>query len=233
MRKILLLFLLCILVVLLLGHSKMINKGIPLRHFSEDSSLRKALELPKDHVINDIILLPHMEFSQAEAASIITRIGGLPYRLLEEINNKHIRVRLFTGKLTDNPTANHLKGVVPKGYRSTKTWDDVPGIGGGKVVLVKIGCSERGMGHSSINLELHELAHSIDRHVFDNLRERPEFLNLWNAERRLLFPNSVYMQTYPEEYFAEVFAMYYYSGDSRQELRQKAPITYQYINNLE
>lgn len=232
MRKILLFFLLCILVVLLLGYSKMINKGVPLKHFPENSSLRKALELPEDHVINHIILLPHTEFSQTEAASIITRIGELPYQLLEEVNNKHIRIRLFTGKLTDNPTANHLKGVVPKGYRSTKTWDDVPGIGGGKIVLVKIGCSERGMGHSAINLELHELAHSIDRHVFDNLRERPEFLKVWNAERYSLFPGSAYLQTYPEEYFAEAFAMYYYSSASRQELRQKAPKTYQYINSL-
>lgn len=233
MRKFLLLILLCILAALLIGNSKMMNRGIPLKDFPENSVLRKTLELPEDHLINNIILLPQTDFSQVEAATIITRIGQLPNELLEELNNKQIRIRLFTGKLTDNPTADHLKGVVPRGYRGTKTWDDVPGIGGGKVVLVKIGFSERGMGHSSINLELHELAHSIDRHVFDNLRERPEFLNLWHAERSLLFPESAYLQTYPEEYFAEAFAMFYYSGDSRQELQGKAPTTYQYLKSLE
>ncbi|WP_420535002.1 anthrax toxin lethal factor-related metalloendopeptidase, partial [Bacillus mycoides] len=50
--------------------------------------------------------------------------------------------------------------------RKQLTWDDVPGVGsdiGGKPVMARIGFSERGKGHGSINLELHEIAHAIDR----------------------------------------------------------------------
>ena len=76
-------------------------------------------------------------------------------------------IKLFTGKLTDNPTASHLSGMIPRGYVNNTTWDDVPGLGGSKTVLVKIGASHKGNGHSSVNLELHELAHSIDNYVFN------------------------------------------------------------------
>ena len=49
------------------------------------------------------------------------------------------------------------------------TWDDVPGMGGSHTVFVKIGASDKGNGHGSVNLELHELAHSVDHIVYGDL----------------------------------------------------------------
>ena len=132
-------------------------------------------------------LLPETEFSEKDAASIIASLSKIPYNQLEALKNEKVYIKLFTGKLTDHPSAGHLKGVVPKGYKSGKTWDDVPGMGGGKMVLVKIGHSERGKGHGSVNLELHEIAHSIDRHVYGGLRDSREFLRLWREERLVFF----------------------------------------------
>ena len=75
---------------------------------------------------------------------MISRLDRLPSSLLAKINRNGIVVKLFTGKLTENPTAAHLAGIVPRGYVKQITWDDVPGIGGSKTVLVKIGSSDQG-----------------------------------------------------------------------------------------
>lgn len=210
----------------------MVNKGVPLKNFPENSVLRQTLNLPEDHVLNEMVLLPETVFSETDAASIIASLSRIPYKQLEALKSEEVSIRLFTGKLTDHPSAVHLKGVVPKGYKSGKTWDDVPGMCGGKTVFVKIGHSERGKGHGSVNLELHEIAHSIDRFVYGRLRESRDFLELWKEERVRLFPENNYFQKYPEEYFAETFAMFYYSQASRTKLKSFAPKTYQYIRDL-
>lgn len=221
-----------VLFLTLLGNSKATTDGILLRDYPDSSILKDILQVNQSSVMNEIIILPVEEFDEAEAASIISHIQQLPMSLLTKVEQKKITVKLFAGKLTDNPTADHLKGLIPRGYTSNKKWDDVPGIGGGQVVLVKIGHSEKGMGHGSINLELHELAHSIDRIVYNKLRFDPIFLNIWTNEKYGLFQNQTYLVTLPEEYFAEAFAMFYLNKESRNLLKEKAPATYEYIKNL-
>ena len=80
----------------------------------------------------------------------------------------------------------------------------------------------KGNGHSSVNLELHELAHSIDIYVFNELRYNQDFLEIWNQEKDQLFPGKSYYLTYPEEYFAESFAYYYFGGQYRNELKKES-----------
>lgn len=206
--------------------------GITLGDYPKKSMLYQSIK--GDHslqLLNQIIILPNQPFNQQEVAAIITRINSLPPALLEKVINHGINLKLFTGKLTDNPTASQLAGQVPRGYQSNITWDDVPGIGGSKVVLVKIGCSEKGKGHGSINLELHEMAHSIDRYVYGNMSGSKDFRNIWEKEHEQLFPGNSYF-LYPEEYFAETFAMYYLNKNSRDQLRLKAPATYKFMKNL-
>ncbi|WP_042355353.1 anthrax toxin lethal factor-related metalloendopeptidase [Bacillus rubiinfantis] len=182
-------------------------------------------------LLNDIIVLPAQSFDEQEAAAMIGRIATLPRSILSKLNRNHITIKLFTGKLTDNPTARSLTGKKPRGYKTAITWDDVPGIGGGKVVLVKIGSSEKGKGHGSVNLELHELAHSLDNYVFMNISQTKAFEQAWEQEHNMLFPENSYFQ-YPEEYFAETFAMYYLNKDTNAQLQQKAPKTFEIIKNL-
>lgn len=205
--------------------------GILLGDFSKNSALYQSLTLNYSKSLNDIIVLPKGSFDQQEAANIINRINSLPPSLLQKLNDKGITVKLFIGKLTDNPTASALSGQIPRGYQSKTTWDDVPGIGGSKVVLVKIGCSEKGKGHGSINLELHELAHSIDRYVYDDISQKQEFHDIWEKEHGQLFPGNSYFN-YPEEYFAETFAMYFLNADTKNELKIKAPNTYKFFENI-
>src|SRR5690606_26986283 len=151
----------------------------------------------------------------------------------ERLYDEGVYIKLFTGAITDEPTAAHLKGTKPRGYSENgPLWDNVPGIGGSTVVLVKIGHSEKGSGHGSVNLELHELAHSIDQLVFDSIRDDSRFHSVWQKEVIQIFPERKYFHDYPEEYFAETFALYYLSKESRDYLRNFAPLTYSLIEDF-
>jgi Pro-Pro endopeptidase len=232
MRKISQVILVIFLSFTLLGSSNANIDGILLYEYPKQSLLYNSLDSKSLSLAGQLIVLPEGDFDQTEAAGIISRISLLPDTMLRKAVNSSIKVKLFEGNLTDNPTARHLKGVVPRGYTSKRTWDQVPGIGGSRIVLVKIGSSEKGKGHTSVNLELHELAHSLDRHVYGGIRHEERFLKIWKHESRLLFPGRAYFLDYPEEYFAESFAMFYIGGIPAKLLQEAAPQTYKYIESL-
>jgi Pro-Pro endopeptidase len=212
--------------------SKASEEGLKLSDFDEDSILMKYVTIKPKKQLENIVILPETSFNQKEAAKIVSRLSGLPIPLLEQIDQQGIHVKLFEGKLTDNPTASHLQGIIPRGYQSNTTWDDVPGIGGGKTVLVKIGHSEKGKGHGSVNLELHELAHSIDQYLLKEIKFNRLFLDIWEKERAILFPNHSYFLLFPEEYLAESFALYYLNDQTKDILFKRAPLTYEFISNI-
>jgi Pro-Pro endopeptidase len=213
--------------------SKASFDSIKLGDYPRNSELYQYIKTESSlQQLNKMILLPNSVFDEKEAAGIITRMANLPESLLEKINEQDITLKLFTGKLTDNQTARYLAGQIPRGYNSQSTWDEVPGIGGSQVVLVKIGHSEQGKGHGSVNLELHEIAHSIDNLVFQNVSENKEFQLIWEEERGILFPGNSYFILHAEEYFAETFAMYYLNEETNLQLKKLAPQTYDFFQRL-
>jgi Pro-Pro endopeptidase len=210
------------------------TNGIPLKDFSSITFFINKNQIENYHLLEQMIILPENSFNQSEAINMIQRLNLVHPSILQRLIEENITLKLFNGKLTDEPSAAHLKGITPRGYTNkSKTWDDVPGIGGGKIVLAKIGHSQIGEGHGSLNLELHELAHSLDRHVLNLIREDTIFLKIWKEEANQLFPKREYFLTYPEEYFAESFVMYYLSNESRNELKEKAPLTYELFKKIE
>lgn len=207
--------------------------SIMLGNYPKNSKLYQFINKDSSlQYVNEMIILPKSLFDEKEAASVINRIANLPETLLAKINQKGITLKLFTGKLTDNQTARYLAGQIPRGYHSQTTWDDVPGIGGSQVVLVKIGYSEKGKGHGSVNLELHELAHSIDNLVFQQVSKSKQFQLIWEEERGILFPGNSYFILHAEEYFAETFAMYYLNNETKEQLKNIAPKTYDFFESL-
>ncbi|MDF2790443.1 MAG: toxin [Neobacillus sp.] len=207
--------------------------SITLGDYPRESELYQLINNESNlEQLNEMILLPKSIFDEKAAAGIITRMANLPEPLLDKINDQDITLKLFTGKLTENPTARYLTGQIPRGYKSQTTWDEVPGIGGSQVVLVKIGSSEKGKGHGSVNLELHEMAHSIDKLVFQNVSQNKEFQLIWEEERGILFPGNAYFILHSEEYFAETFAMYYLNDETKLQLKELAPETYEFFQSL-
>ncbi|WP_226530519.1 anthrax toxin lethal factor-related metalloendopeptidase [Metabacillus niabensis] len=185
-------------------------------------------------VVNELILLPSSDFSEKEAIKMIYNIQKVDENILLLAVEESIQVQLFTGPLTNQNGLNDLKNIKPRGYGETDpNWDSVPGMSDNRVVYAKIGHSEFGKGHGSINLELHEFAHAIDRYVFHYVRFDPVFINIWKQEVDQLFPLKNYFLQFPEEYFAETFAMYYFDDKNKKALYEKAPLTFKYIQSLE
>ena len=225
-------FFMVALSVLLMGNSQLQQTGLPLKDVSSTSILKKELSLQEEKNFGNIILLPYSKYDEQETAAIINRLNKLPQSLIKKIDQKGVKLQLFTGKLTDNKTVKGLAGIIPRGYQSNTTWDNVPGVGGGQTVFVKIGASNKGNGHGSVNLEYHELAHSIDSKILAHASKTNQYLAVWNKEKFVLFPNKPYFQNYAEEYFAETFAMFYVGGAEKLRLKSVAPLTYQYISRI-
>jgi len=208
--------------------------GVSWDELSEKHPLKQEKIFTNHQNLQHLFLFPEGSFDTGEALSIVKSIYRLPSSMLDKLVDEEVKVKLFNGRLTENPSAAYLKGVQPRGYKNEETtWDDVPGMGGSHTVFVKIGASDQGNGHGSVNLELHELAHSIDKIVYNGIRDDIEFLGIWKKEVGTLFPNQTYFNDYPEEYFAEVFAMYYVNSEQRHRLEGLAPQTYMYIKQLD
>ncbi|MCJ7841139.1 toxin [Lederbergia sp. NSJ-179] len=197
-----------------------------------ESNLYPNLQLHSDTLLKKMVVLPKTSYNHKRAIEIIHRLDQLPHSILQKAAQKDIKIILFNGKLTDNDHVAYLHEKTPRGYIEPIVWDDVPGIGGTEFVYVKIGSSEKGKGHGSVNLEYHELAHSLMNLVYNDKVHSTKINAFWSQEAASMFPGNSYFINYKEEYFAECFAYYFFSPETREVLKQNAPKTYQYFAKL-
>lgn len=202
------------------------------------NTTEKQVKLSKEEYLKCFIELPHDDYDKGEVKNITYRIGLFDIKLLKLICDRKGVVILTSGPITDDERYSYLKGVVPRGWENTgSTWDDIPGAGGYPNTIVRIGKSfpSPENNHGTIVLELHEISHMIDQ-ILNNPSASEEFIKLSSEESKNLFPGSAYMKI-SEEYWAEALAYYTYSDETRTELRDYAPKTYNYftilIDNLE
>jgi hypothetical protein len=228
MRKYLFLLSVSLFILLAANFSKASDMGVPLG----DSPLYEQLTLTSGDLLKEMVVLPDHEYDQQEAANIIKSLDLLPRSILAAAHRHHIKMVLFDGNLTDLESASHLKGKTPRGYPENAVWDDLPGMGGTERVFVKIGCSGKGNGHGSVNLEYHELAHSLLRLVYQDEQTEDLVSQSWEKEAPVLFPGESYFLNYKEEFFAESFAFYFYSPQTRGELKRSAPLMYEFLDSL-
>ncbi|WP_439645982.1 anthrax toxin lethal factor-related metalloendopeptidase [Mesobacillus boroniphilus] len=195
--------------------------------------LKNSKILENIELVNKVVSAkPHLQ-NREEAIKIKKELSGLSLGLLEKLRLNHINVFIVDEPITNFPEFAHLKGIVPKGWENSgKTWDDVPGAGGERRVIIRIGYNDYVMGHGSLSLTLHETAHSIDHYIFNNLSHTEEFQKIWKREASNLFGSHPYYLNYSEEYFAETFAMFYYDETSKQKLKTFAPLTYTLFKNM-
>jgi hypothetical protein len=188
--------------------------------------------IPRSYWVKHLFVLPKGNYNTETADQMIDRILRIRPAMLEALVYAGVPLKLVKGKITDEPEMARLRGSIPKGWETTgKTWDDVPGVGGNPVI-VRIGYSERGKGHGSHNLELHETFHAIDRFVFGDVSHSSAFVALFREEARLLFAGDGYEETFPEEYFAEVSGMYYFSEETKAAVKRNLPKTYAFLHDL-
>lgn len=188
---------------------------------------------PMDNIISKLVVLPEEQYDEIEVKKILDRISRIYPRVLDNLLSRGVKIKLITSNITELPEYEYLKGKIPRGWEGTgKTWDDVPGVSGNPVAI-KIGFSERGKGHGSINLELHETAHTIDGYILNMISKTKTFEDVWKSDVNSLFPQNSYFMQYPDEYFAETFAMFYLDNSSKYELSLKAPKTFKFFEDLE
>ncbi|WP_017754357.1 anthrax toxin lethal factor-related metalloendopeptidase [Calidifontibacillus oryziterrae] len=184
-------------------------------------------------LVRDIVLLPeNNDFDRESALNMIMRISQIDPVILSFLAENNLKVKLFDGNITDEPYFQKLSGIVPRGWDNGLTWDDVPGGCSSTLAAAKIGASQTGMGHSSINLELHEIGHLFERN-YPALKENLVYNSIWKEEAPKLMPSRQYFLDYQDEFFAEAFAMYYYDDNSREILKQNAPKTFELLYEIE
>lgn len=187
----------------------------------------------KKNIMDKLIVLPKENYDINEANKMVSRLNKIPLPILQKLEKNNVKIILSNTNITEVKEYEHLKGVTPRGWEGTdKTWDDVPGAGENPVVA-RIGYSDPGEAHGSINLELHETAHAIDKYAFNDVSSSKSYKAMWKQEVKNVFGDNPYFVNYPEEYFAETFAMYYVNQEQNLKLKEKAPLTYEFIKNLE
>ncbi|MCG1009787.1 hypothetical protein J4760_07115 [Salinicoccus sp. ID82-1] len=212
-------------VAMMLGLMLMITAFFPLQASAASPSLQNMIE------IRD----PDGNYDANEAQAMINRLNRVDERILAHTNRAGVRIILMDQPLTELPEFEYLSGVTPRGWENTgRTWDDVPGAGG-YTTAARIGYSNPGNGHSTINLELHEYGHAVDSYAAGfTVSGSQEFQNIMAQEKDNLFHDhevAAYFNT-PGEYFAETFAMYYLGGSASARLAERAPMTYQFMESF-
>lgn len=170
--------------------------------------------------------------SWQEAQRMISRMNNVENSILYQTSSNGAVFILADTPITEQPEFAHLKGVVPRGH--TNSWDQIPGAGG-HVSMARIGYSEYGKGHSTINLELHEYGHVVDSFTVGvQVSETEEFRAIHADEVDQLMNSNSQREYYDivGEYFGETFAMYYYMAESRAELAEKAPRTHAFFDDF-
>lgn len=199
------------------------------------NSLKKVIDIiqTKQDLLNSLVVIADYNCDQLEVNNIKDRISNIPTPILSALVDKNITIRIVCGPITDDEFFCYLKGTIPRGWEDTgMTWDDVPGAGGNPGI-VRTGHSEFGKGHGSINLELHELGHAVDEWVFHSVSNNASFKTIWKKESKSLFGEEHYFNIYPEEYFAEVFAMYFLNNDEKKKIEEFAPLTFDFLKKIE
>ncbi|HHW38196.1 MAG TPA: hypothetical protein GXX18_13330 [Bacillales bacterium] len=230
MKKLFILFISITMILSMHGYAEGNSLGVSLLNEDlnvqvDDKHMRMLLE--------NLVLLPDDDHYDKESAlEMIKTISQINPTILTFLTENKLKVKLFNGKLTDEPSFQDLKGTVPRGWNNGLTWDDVPGGCGPTLAVAKIGASQTGMGHSSVNLELHEIGHLFERN-YQGLRNNIDYNQMWKKEAPKLMPGRVYFTDYQNEFFAEAFAMYYYGKNTREVVKQVAPNTYSLISKIE
>lgn len=192
----------------------------------------QAEEHINPHLLSLVDVRASSEENILEAKNMIDRLNHVENSILYQTNNKGCTLILAETAITDYPEFAHLKGVVPRGH--VNSWDTLPGAGG-HVAIARIGHSDFGSGHSTLNLEIHEYGHMVDAFTIgEKVSHTKELKDLQDAEVEALFGDNEQREYFliPEEYFAESFTMYYLNEDTRKTLADRAPKTLEFYNTF-
>jgi hypothetical protein len=157
--------------------------------------------------------------------AVNAEMAKLPRPMLDKIGSVGGRLEILNGRgIPDHPDFAHLRGVQPRGHPPGRTWDDTPGVGAavpGRPTVVLANKLKPGFenGHGTLNLIIHEHAHSFDyAHLAGGgtrLSQTPEWRTLHKAAD---WKGIAYHSRFPEEGFARTFEEYFHSPETRARM---------------
>lgn len=154
----------------------------------------------------------------------------LPLGLVERMKSRGKPLHLVAGPITNHPAMVRMRGQTPRGWAAGRTWEEVPGVATNQGAVIVVD-SQFG-GHGAANLILHEIGHTVDYYFGGGrLSSRRDFKRLHEATPHARLYRSSYMQ-HQEENFAELFALYFQDGRSRENLRQQFPGGHAYLAEM-
>lgn len=204
--------------------------GVSLHQVSSKETNLLLANLQNYDILEDLVVIPAEVEDKDALGNMLNTIDHIERNLLVLLKREGVVIRLFEGNLTDEPLLYFLKWQKPRGWKQGVTWEQVPGSGGSWLISAKIGASNPGNGHGSVNLELHEIGHTLYNLL--SPEKQTEFNAVWNSEVQHLFPGKPYYSSYPSEYFSESFAHFYINLSTAGKLSTSAPRTYSFIKEM-
>jgi len=146
------------------------------------------------------------------------------------VGNRRSRVVVFSGEVTDQPEAAHLKGQY---HLTAGLYDKVSGLYLRDERMAFIHLTHNG---GSPSTPLHEYGHLID-HALDYPSEDADFVGLWEVSRRKTFLRMQIMREHAArdsgEFFADCFSAYYLSQTSEWALKRDFEEAHKYMEKFD
>lgn len=167
---------------------------------------------------------------------ILSVAENIPDAMQRAINDGGGRLVIYDGLLSENEGLEYLSGLKPPILEADKTYDDFAGLYASRLRKAFVDKNKWECCYNTQNgtIELHELGHALD-HLYGNLYNSEEFLRIYADFTALMLDAMKWPYEFRtrREFFAENFARFYISDQSRERLKKQRPEVYNYFENLE
>jgi hypothetical protein len=184
-------------------------------------------------------------------ARTLDTYSKLPWRMIQRLRDTGHGIDLVSHNVTNHPLMEQMRGVIPRGWapryvwnlttgkqewEEQKTWDDIVGAGAVGSLPSVIAADSLDERHGSADVILHEVGHAVDHffadsdHHYEYSVSRPFADMVRGMPYERIYPEALipYNRDYQEENFAEMFAKFFKSAESRAELAAAHPAAAEY-----
>jgi hypothetical protein len=154
----------------------------------------------------------------AQLQTVQDAYNRIPAGIRKATEAKGAGINLVTGGVGNDPSMASMRDQTT--WDGTRTYADLPGVGAGAGGKTIISADLVGAGRDgSADLVLHEHGHTTDA-TLGNLHEQADWMNVYNQNKGDTTFLDDYSRAKPDEAFAESFARYYHSPETRAQLPQ-------------
>lgn len=188
----------------------------------------------EDFFTSNNIILKSENIPQEFIDDFIVQFNKFPESLMQEMLSRKAKIHLIYGHgVTDDPSW----GLSSRTFDG-RSWSNVPGAGGnprwGKPTRIVVNRLHE--GHGSVNLFLHEHGHALDStYKTDGASTSKTWKGLLKKAHVREYLKTICKIDYclvPREAFAETFARYFESEETKTELEEKVPEIAELFKNL-